>query len=220
MPNYQLRLTREFSTENPDVIIGLSALAGHGACQHWIVYQHEADEQVNRTHLHVYYFDWALGEQSFRNRFKEVFPDVEAKDFAISTTAGRGKGAITINGAVKYSSKDGTIKNKVVRGFDAEAIQKIESSFVKEVIPAKPVEPRQMTKWRLVEICKAEIEQWEKNNHSKITKTLMVELVIEMLNEYKQVFSHHKIIEICETIATLRNDADAMKENIIKSLRF
>lgn len=222
MPNYQLRLT--CSVDNPEtaalVFPQLSELAAWGACTSWLLYQHPADKEVSRDHIHVYYFDWGLKEKSFRDYFARCFPDVAKTDFAISTTAGRSKGEITLEYAIKYASENGTRNAKIVRGFDAERIKNIEDSFKTQEVPVKVQEPRQMTKWKLVEICLEEKKQEEKVYGYKLSKSQTVDLVVDVLLTYKQVFSTHKVIEICETMAAQTGDDYGSRQFIINSLRY
>lgn len=215
--NFQVRVTREFSEE---IVNRASQIAAYGSCTEWFVYEHEADAEVNRTHCHMYFFNYGLKEDSFRNHFKVVFPDIDKKDFAISATAGRRKGPITFQYAIKYASKDGTLTVKHVRGFSIESVQKIEAEYKnREVIPAKAVEPRQMTKWRLVEICLAEKKQEEKQRGVTLSKYDTAQLVTQILVEHKQVFSSHKVIEICETMAAHEGNFN-MLDHIVNSLRY
>lgn len=218
MTNFQLRVTRPFTDA---FVLAMSQLAALGASTEWMVYEHEADEQVSRTHCHVYFFNWGLSEQSFRSYFKNMYGDLPKTDYALSTTAGRGKGPITLEYAVKYASKDGSIPVKFVRGFDKEQIHKIEEGYKKQPILAVHKEPRQMTKWKLVEICYEEAKQEAKvYNQPKLTKGQMVDLVVDVLLTHKQVFSTYKVIEIMETIAARDGDYEMAKEHIINSLKY
>lgn len=219
MPHFQLRLTREFSEE---LVVRLSEISAYVQCTDWFVYEHEADEEVSRCHVHVYYFDCKLKEDSFRNAFKSVFPEVEKGDWAMSGTAGRRKGPITLKWSVKYGSKDGRLTVKVCRGFDIKIIHDLEKEFrgIRETaIPAKVVEPRQMTKWKLVELAMIEKEYEEKQRGIKLSKYDTAQLVTKLLIDLKQVFSTHKVIEICETIAAHEGNFN-MLDHIVNSLKY
>lgn len=205
MPNFQLRLSLPFDSiannstdEVNSVVILLSALAAHGACTDWVVYEHEADNEVSRTHCHIYFFNWGLSEQTFRKRFAQLFHRIEKTDFAISTTAGRSKGIITLQYAVKYASRDGALTHKLCRGFDSQIVKELEKSFVK-AIPAIVREPHQFTKWKLVQLFLEDLTYAEEQEGRELTKTEQTELCLDMLKEHKQVYSSHKVIEILET---------------------
>jgi len=216
MAPIQLRIHRAFSDH---LVLGMSTLAGYGSCSEWIIYEHNDSE---RTHCHVYFFNYGLSEQSFRNHFANAYGDVAKTDFSIKTTAGRGKGPITLEGAIKYASRDGELKCKFARGIEIKAIYQNEEQLkaIKDAIPAKVVEPRQMTKWKLVEICFEEMKQEEKVYGHKLTKGQVVDLVVDVLLVYKQVFSTYKVIEIIETMAARDGQYEMAKEFIINSLKY
>jgi len=208
--NYQVRIT------HPDlehIIVALSQVAAQGNCTDWIVYQHEKDEKVSRSHFHIYYFNWCYKEDTFRTRFAEAFPHLPKADFSISARAGRRKGVITLEGAVKYGSKYGAKSAVVVRGFDIEHIKKLEQQEVSNRIvyvmnESTSKEPRQRTKWDLLQKMLYQYDEFKKDNHRNPHKADIIKIITETLTEYKQVSSLFKIQEFYYSIKMYRQGID------------
>jgi len=68
-------------------------------CSKALVFYHTSAE---RNHYHIYLFDLSTQAQSVRKKFKNYFKGNE--DFSISTTCGRAKKPISINGAYIYGT--------------------------------------------------------------------------------------------------------------------
>lgn len=222
MPNYQLRLTRAVSTpDDVDTFLGLSQLAAMGECVDWICYEHEEDVEVSRTHVHVYYFNYAYKEKHFRDSFKFLFPEVNKVDYAISTTAGRNKGPITFEGAIKYGSRNGTLSPFSVRGYDRQVVDEVQTRLRVAAIPAQKVVRigiQQRQHDRLMYLMR-EVEQWSKNNNGRHPENDdILTIIFKYMREQGQVLSDFRISELCTTLRIYRGEYQLLRANILQKL--
>lgn len=222
MPNYQLR----FSDTWERIATNVAQLATRIGCSEWIAYEHS--EEAARTHCHIYFFNTMYKEQTVRNHvgdYLRTHYDNGNKTYSLSSTAGRTKGPITLEGAIKYASRSGKLSCKHVAGYDTKVISKIESDFQEPdpepknemIIPAIVKKPYQMTKWNLIEICMGEYEQFKKIEQREPSNRELVNLVIETLRQQKQVFSKYKVQEILYTIRA-NTDAYELENDLVKYL--
>lgn len=96
-----------------------------------VVYQHE---DGNRTHIHVYLFSAVYKIDKLRRVCREFF--VGNSDFAIKAKAGKGK-SITLEGAVRYGSRNGQLHFTNQTGFDEGRITTMENEFRKTKVAVK-----------------------------------------------------------------------------------
>lgn len=221
MPNYQLRLSRAVSDPNQvNVFIGLSQLAAVGECVDWICFEHEEDVEVSRTHVHVYYFNYAYKEKHFRDSFKNLFADVNKTDYAIATTAGRNKGPITIQGAIKYGSRNGKLPPFSVRGFDRQYVDEVMTSFRIDAIPAVKIakvgiQQKQYARCMyLLEECR----QFENTNGTHPSNNDILSMIFKYMREQGQVLSDYKIKELITTMRIYRGEYELLRNNILNNL--
>lgn len=68
------------------------------------IFQHDADDDVKRTHCHIYLFGFGLKKQSIHEYLKKYLSG--NKDFAMSQTCGHKKRDLDIKGAWTYGTTD------------------------------------------------------------------------------------------------------------------
>lgn len=207
----------------------VNRLAIRIGCENWVAYEHPATI-AKRVHCHIYFFDTAYKIQTIRDHIGDYLTthdNIGNKVYSLSGTAGRHKGPITLPGAIKYASRDGTLTACHVAGYDMLTIRRMESDYQlpdpepeeknEMIIPAVVKKPYQMTKWLLVEICMGEYEQFKKIEQREPSNRELVNLVIETLRLQKQVFSKYKVQEILYTIRA-NTDGYELENDLVKYL--
>lgn len=223
MPDYQLRITRPYSHV---LEASINVIAAFGGSIEWLIYEHEADEQVSRTHVHCYIFGWAYTHETFRKRFREQYEDLAKTDFAISTHAGRERGPVTINGAVRYASKNGTIHFKKCQGFNEETITKMEESFKTETVPAVRMIRKgiQMKRYDQVMSLMEHIAEETKRVNENLTYKRelwpgeVYDVICRWAREHGQTLTEYRILELLTTIRVYNGDTDTMRDRILKKI--
>lgn len=80
-------------------------------CAQGFVFEHEADEEVTRTHIHGYVFGCTIKPKTFSEQIKTKFNLKGNSDFSVSEKCGRkDPRPIDISGAYEYGSKWDTIR--------------------------------------------------------------------------------------------------------------
>lgn len=123
--NCQIRISRSYD-EVKELVTDIEKIS-----QQMVVYQHDSDEDVNRTHIHIYAYEVSLSEDTIRNRIKKVI--IEKLDWSFSKTYGKRPDIRRIDmGAISYGSKgkydpvlvkgisDEIIKQKKTEGYDVK----------------------------------------------------------------------------------------------------
>lgn len=130
MTALQVRLHGAFDTLAP----AIENIRLHMACEESVVYEHEDGA---RTHCHVYLFNPAYKIDTLRKRCREFLAGNAG--FACSATAGKHRGPITLEGALRYASRDGQLHFKRQTGMDDAKLTEIENTFrrTKVAIPAR-----------------------------------------------------------------------------------
>lgn len=236
MPNYQLRISSAWNDfahggHNEEDRIGprVHRLAIRIGCANWIAYEHPATI-AKRVHCHIYFFDATYKIQTVRDNivvYLTTHDNVGNKIYSLSETAGRNKGPITLSGAIKYASRDGTLTASMVAGYDAQIIRRMESDFQvpdpepeeknEMIMPLENKRIHQMTKWHLVDICLGEYNQFKKMEQREPRNRELVNMVIEVLRGQNQVFSKYKVQEILYTIRA-NTDAYELENDLVKYL--
>lgn len=198
---------------------------------HLIVYQHDEDEDVNRTHIH-FYVVWKSSTDTLKNRFKPFIPQgskgnslwefkTEYKDYDTKQLR-----KVTPN-CITYMSK-GELDPSFVKGFTQEQIDEYKSKWVN-----RPKNGSYQTK--LQYICKESAGEAKKRKNDYISEMIaelgnhqppnleyyadevIVRVIIKVLNDNNVVFSRYTIRDYYDTVCS-RNYTEKFINSMIKFL--
>lgn len=88
-----------------------------------IVYEHEADDEVKRTHIHLLLLDSTLKPDAMKARYKKLYGDIDKADWSFKVAKEDYEPFIT------YMSK-GKLPPKLAKGIDVETITKLTKAWV------------------------------------------------------------------------------------------
>lgn len=198
---------------------------------HLVIYQHDADEETARTHIH-FYVVWKASTDTLKNRFKQYIPQgskgnslwefkTEYKDYDTKQLR-----KVTPN-CITYMSK-GELDPVFVKGFTQEQIDEYKSHWVE-----RPKKSSYQTK--LQYICKETAGEAKKRKNDYINEMVtelsghepvnleyhadeaIVKAIIKVLNDNNVVFSRYTIRDYYDTICS-RKYTDKFINSIIKFL--
>lgn len=220
MPNYQLRISYPWT---PDIADRVSRFALRIGCDEWVAYQHPATI-AKRIHCHIYFFNAQYQRETVRNHIGEYITTYEGgnKTYSMSTTAGKNKGPITLEGAIKYASRNGTLGfvGKAEK-YDSLALKTIEENaredndaniYIEAEVKSKTY---QRTKWEIISHCLSEYDREKKKLERDLTAYEVVNIVLTALKELQQVVHSYRVQEILYTIKIHRR-LDALEDRLIK----
>lgn len=129
MPNFQVRVVGAFA----DVSGAIETVRFQMGAPDSVVYQHD---DGNRTHCHVYLFGAVYKVDKLRNVCRQFFTG--NRDFSCKEKAGKGQ-PITLEGCIRYASRDGALHCVSSTGFDPARITTLENDCRKQkvAIPAR-----------------------------------------------------------------------------------
>lgn len=116
-----------------------------------IVYEHEADEEVNRIHVHFYAENLSIGVDALKDRFKKLYkPDMKSNALWCWKTANKDE----MSNMVTYMSK-GILTPKLIKGeINATDIERwtlvykaptlVDGKFVREIKEGTKLTKREM----------------------------------------------------------------------------
>jgi len=90
-----------------------------------IIYEHEADEEVQRTHIHMYIENPKLKDDALKTSFKKAYNPTDKGNTLWSWKSANVDEVMKI---ITYMSK-GTLVPKFAKGFDIKDIEKATESF-------------------------------------------------------------------------------------------
>ena len=82
------------------------------------VFEHEADDEVNRTHCHMYFFGLKKARTTVDGFFRGKLRG--NGDFSVSQTCGKKKRPLDLVGAWCYGTKEKLLEPKLVKGLSPE----------------------------------------------------------------------------------------------------
>lgn len=116
--SYMLRISRTYEQ--------LTAMVAHIAEQstRLVIYEHEADDEVSRTHIHCGIIDYKMSKATLENRLKELVPDWEGgnPDYSCKKWDGKQK-------YIVYMTK-GRISPSFNKGYSDEDLEEAKSLWV------------------------------------------------------------------------------------------
>jgi len=229
MPNYAPRVTLSFS----DVSGVIRTWAD--SCKQVVVYEHEADDEVNSTHVHMILMDCEYKTpKSLKDQFYKMIETTrkgnelwswEHKDFPnpdLSFITYMSKGELE-----PIFVKD--VEQRQIENFKKQWISKrnkkrdltnlINVEYVPVQVPEHLKKPTQKTKWELLGEMRAEVELW-KDQHPNwmLTKTHRNKIVVKVLKDHKQVFGLYKAIDFSYALQ-MYEDEDSYVDSMDNAMK-
>lgn len=188
-----------------------------------VVYEHEADEDVNRTHVH-FLIDWVASVDTLKNRFKincttVTFKGNSSWSFLSSYKPFKKSKEVPVNeDCITYMSK-GELEPVVLKGFTQDLIAKYKDRWV-ERTPETSYQPK------LTYVTRETPSEAKKRKNDLIKEMLdrinihdgkydtdisfsgnrhLLDVIIQVLNENKVVFSRYTIRDYYDTILARTN---------------
>lgn len=153
---FQVRIHREYD-EIKDMLedyVAQSAIA--------FGFQHEADEEVSRTHCHTYYFGLKKAKNTVDKYFRSRFTGGNA-DFSVSQTCGKKKRPLDVVGAWNYGTTEKLLEPTYTHGLSEEEIKYLRLQAIEfwNKIKAARAKPKGQN---TVEIIEVVIEKEKRDN--------------------------------------------------------
>lgn len=92
------------------------------------VYEHEADDEISRTHIHMLVIGCKIKPDSLKTRFKKAYGDIDKTDWSFKTA--------TDDKFITYMSK-GHLAPKLTKGYDVAEIEKLTAEWIEPKTPLK-----------------------------------------------------------------------------------
>lgn len=148
-------------------------------CSKALVFRHT---EAKRGHFHIYFIDISTQAQSVRKKFKNYFKGNE--DFSVSTTCGKDKRKITLEGAYIYGTTKELIEPIYTKGIS-------EPDLLNLAVNAKQFYERLKTK------ADTPLEITLIKTHELITKTDHVwERLLDLFTQQSEKTENYSIVEI------------------------
>lgn len=151
MSNLNIRITRSYS----DITKWCEELAGDKV----IIYEHEADDKVKRTHCHIMLINSDVKSDALKTRFKKLYGDVHRTDWYFKQCDGddinityMSKGRLTPKRCVGWTDEQLAVLRSKWIDPDQTKLALKDGKLVREV-----KEPKMMTKRQLLELMVADL---------------------------------------------------------------
>lgn len=107
-----------------------------GRCDKVLAFEHEADEDVSRTHSHFYLFALPLKrpDDALRDHLRKFLSKTE---YMVGLTAGKAKRELTPEKAYQYATTSSLIAPRVSKGFTEEVLKEFAASAANFYAPRK-----------------------------------------------------------------------------------
>lgn len=157
--HYQVRIHRTYDD------VGTSLLQFSDKSNISFTFEHPADEEVSRIHIHQYNFDLSIKYDAISARIKKLGLKGNS-DFSVSGTCGKDKRPLDLSGAWMYGSKFGTIAPKYVKNLTPEQVEQL-NEYARFKIPqgvtvasvgSVPQQPKEKLKTRHQHITEVALE--------------------------------------------------------------
>lgn len=195
MPNYAPRVSLSFNDMSGVIRMWSNS------CDKMVVYEHEADEDVKTTHVHMIMINCKYKSQdTLCNQFRKLI-DIDLKGNSLWSWEHKDF-KNPDEDFITYMSK-GCLEPVFIKNMTNGDIEKYKSrwkNYEKKVaVPiGQIVEARvtQKTKWELLNIMNHEIQLYQQQhpNHM-ITKEIRNRIIVQVLKEEKQVIGLYKVQE-------------------------
>lgn len=172
-------------------------------CKQIAVYEHEADEEVSRTHIHMLVIDSEVNVDALKTRYKKQYGGIEAKDW-------RFKYDVDDNSyrCITYMSK-GKLVPKLTKGYELSDIEKYTSDWIE---PNKLIlkdgkfvrdinEPGQKTKIQL-------LEQMRSRLCATDTTREILKAIRRVLIENRVIVGQYKMLDYYDSLMMYERKED------------
>jgi len=174
-------------------------------CERIIVYEHEADEEVNRTHVHFYITQSEIKPDAMKTRFRTMYGTIDKKDWAWKLK--KDNGDPIDSGTIVYMSK-GCLQPVLNKGWDKEETERLRLMWIP---PAKTMlkavdgklvrvvdESAKKTRKQLLELMCADLPP-EIDRGPDGIKTVMKQ-VRKVLVKNNEVIGQYKVFDYCDSV--------------------
>lgn len=199
MPNYHVRISRSYEE--------LKGFFENEKCTHMVVYEHDADEEVSRTHCHA----WIKGcanSDTLKNHIRKLIGPVSKTDWYF--TEKNKKYVEWTDDVMTYLSK-GVLEVKYVIGFTEAEIEEKKNKWIKietkpklfnedgKLIIEKEIkEKKKKTKRELIELMKARyVETMDVDE--------VVKLIRKVLVQNDEVIGMYKVMDYYDSLIMYAN---------------
>lgn len=184
-----IRVSRKYD----DVIDWVEAID----CDKIIVFQHDADEEVKRDHIHMLVLGSKCKPDALKTRFKKAYGAIEKTDWSFKTADAEYEKYIT------YMTK-GILVPSYMKGFDALEILNLAQKWVeptaKNLVKLEngrfvrnPDEPGKKTKRQMLESMRSRFE-------SGSTTREILKVIRKVLIENNEVVGMYKIMDYYDSL--------------------
>lgn len=175
-------------------------------CSQCIVYEHEADDEINRTHVHIWLKGIKCNTDSLKNHIRKVTGKIPASDWAFMEMNKKTKEAWNDN-VITYMSK-GKLMPKYTKGFTEDEIEDYKSKWINH-------NPISVENGKLV--IKREVKETKKKTKRELLQEMLelytvdmevdetVELVRKILIKNNEVLGMYKIMDYYDSLLCYGN---------------
>lgn len=197
MPNYHIRITRPYND--------IKSWIESEVCDKVVVFEHDADHEVNRTHCHL----WAIGigkSDTLKNHLRKVIGAVEATDWYF-TEKNKEKQYWT-DDVITYMSK-GNLCYKYNKGFASEDIDEYRSKWVVPTSPLRTVDGKLVIE-RVVDETKKKtkrqlIEDMKSLYLDSMDTEEIIKLIRKVLVQNNEVIGMYKVMDYYDSLLMYAN---------------
>lgn len=210
--DYAIRVSRPYAD-----LSGIVSLWKDRA-QAVIVYEHSADEEVNRTHIHMLLVDVDVKDE----RLKRIAHTIDStlsgnKDWSFKLTT------TNVDKYITYMTK-GRLSPMFVKNFSLDRLEELRLQWVEEkppppgTSPASPVSTKcnRPTHFEIFGEMLADYYNIKKTQESIPTEAQVIELIVLVLRQHKMK-SHPKMVS--EFMAMIAYDDHDTREAYYRSIR-
>lgn len=158
--------------------------------RHVIVYEHVADEEVSRTHVHALVQNADITCLAFKRRIEKHLGKIERSDWSFKETDGNEAKYVT------YMTK-GELKPVYVSGYTDDEVEQFRSNWI---APKQEIKTETPSYKDIIAEVIAEVPISEDDYRSESHVVVVTNILIKKLNRYRIVTGRFKIRDILDTI--------------------
>lgn len=165
-------------------------------CDSIIVYEHEADDEVKRTHIHMLVLNCTIKIDALKTRYKKTVGDISAADWRFKQDVDD-----NYSRCITYMSK-GHLSPKLTKGFDTADIAKHTAEWIEPKTQLKVedgrfvrdiAQPGQKTKLELLEQMRSQLSD------SDCTRAIL-KVIRKVLIANKVVIGQYKMMDYYDSL--------------------
>lgn len=192
MPNFHIRISRDYATVKPWVETE--------SCDKIVVFEHEADDEVTRTHCHI----WAIGigkSDTLKNHIKKLIGNVDKTDWYF--TEKNKKKEVWTDDVITYMSK-GTLTPMYVKGYTDAEIEDFKGKWVVPKSPLKMVDGKLVIEREVGDIKKKTKRQLIEDMKSLYLDNMETEEIIKLIRKVliqnNEVIGMYKVMDYYDAL--------------------